>query len=293
MDLPSSQTFTVKNTGKTIKTYNLRHVPAGTALTVQAGTIFPSDGPVPLSATAASVTIVPSKLILLPGQTLPVVAVFKAPTGLDESTFPVFSGFIEVQGSSVSDTFHVSYLGLAGSLKDKQVVDNTDEFFGVPIPTLLDAAGDPQTDPTNYTFVNGDAPTLLWRLAFGTPAFRVDLVDSNIKFTPTITARGFGGLPFFSFPTPNKGGTFSQVKVLGALTQFNFITRNNEDTSATGNGFSTFALATPTFANGTTIANGQYRVLVRALKVTGDSTNEADYESWLSPIIGINAAKSN
>ena len=56
---------------------------------------------------------------------------------------------------------------------------------------------------------------------------------------------------------------------------------------AADNGFSTFALTPPQFANGTAIAPGSYRVLLRALKVTGDRTNEADFESFLSPIIGV------
>ena len=45
----------------------------------------------------------------------------------------------------------------------------------------------------------------------------------------------------------------------------------------------------PQFANQTTIPNGQYRIFLRVLKITGDPTVEADYESWLSPIFGINA----
>jgi hypothetical protein len=42
-----------------------------------------------------------------------------------------------------------------------------------------------------------------------------------------------------------------------------------------------------TFANGTRIPNGHYRVLVRALRVTGRPADERDYESWLSPIFGV------
>lgn len=49
----------------------------------------------------------------------------------------------------------------------------------------------------------------------------------------------------------------------------------------------------PTFANGTVIPNGEYKVLFRALKVTGDPTNEDDFESWLSPdVIGIQVPPS-
>ncbi|PPQ90634.1 hypothetical protein CVT25_006617 [Psilocybe cyanescens] len=287
------QQFTVKNIGTSPKTFKLSHIPAGTALTVQAGTIFAADGPVPLAPAGATVNIVPSTFTVRPGQTQTVTAVFKPPTGFDASTFPVFSGFIQVAGASAADTFHVSYLGLQGSLKNKQVIDDTDVFFGVPIPALLDSAGDVQAGPLNYTFVGDDVPTLLWRLAFGTPAFRVDLVNSNINFKPTITSRGFGGIgPFFSFPSPHNGGSFAQVKIVGSLAEFDFVSRNNDDTDPTGEGFSTFVFETPTFANGTTIPNGSYRVLVRALKVTGNPTREEDYESWLSPIVGIEATPS-
>jgi len=127
------------------------------------GTIFPALGPVPLSSAAASVIITPSSFTVHPGGSQTVVAIFKPPTGLDKSTFPVFSGFIQVGGPTAADTAHVSYLGLAGSLKDKQVLDDTDVFFGVKIPALLDSAGNVQSGPVNYTFANDDAPTLLWR----------------------------------------------------------------------------------------------------------------------------------
>ncbi|PPR04383.1 hypothetical protein CVT26_004221 [Gymnopilus dilepis] len=288
------QTFTVKNTDTKAKKFKLTHVPAGTALTTQPGTIFAADGPVPLSSTAASVTIVPNQFTLLPGETLPVFVTFKLPTSLDPSTFPVFSGFIQVNGPTQLDSVKVSYIGLQGSLKNKQVIDDTDVFFGVPLPTLLDSQGDVQSGPVNYTFAGGeDVPTLLWRLAFGTPAFRIDLVSPNINFKPTITSRGlFEGLPFFSFPSPHNGGSFAQVKIVGPLAEFDFVSRNDDDTTAGGEGFNTVTLTTPTFANGTTIPNGSYRILVRALKVTGNPTNEADYESWLSPIIGVQVPPS-
>lgn len=48
-------------------------------------------------------------------------------------------------------------------------------------------------------------------------------------------------------------------------------------------------ISKPQFANGTAIPNGQYRILIRALKITGDAKDN-DYESWLSPIIGIRAS---
>ncbi|KAG5646298.1 hypothetical protein DXG03_003895 [Asterophora parasitica] len=278
----SIQTFTVKNTGKTIEKYTLKHVPAGTAVTVTPGTIFPAKGPVPLTKAAASVTLSTTNFTLLPGLSLPIVAKFSLPKG-DASTYPVYSGFIEV--SSGPENLHVTYLGLGASLKDKQVLDNTDYYFGVPLPTILDNTGEVQAKPTNYTFKDQDFPTVLYRLAFGTPQLRVDLVDSNIQLAGTINPRGLLSHPFFTFPRPNKGGSFSKVKIVGPLAELDYIPRHDESADE---GYTSIPVST-NFANGTRIPNGTYRVLVRALKVTGDATRQEDYESWLSPIIGFQA----
>ncbi len=108
--------------------------------------------------------IVPDQFNLEPGESHIVVTKFQLPTsGVDKSSYPVFSGFIEVAGLSAADTYHVSYLGLGASLREKQILDNTDIIFGVKLPALLNATGHVQTGPTDYTFFNGDAPILLWR----------------------------------------------------------------------------------------------------------------------------------
>ena len=48
---------------------------------------------------------------------------------------------------------------------------------------------------------------------------------------------------------------------------------------------------TSTFLNGTKIPVGQYRILLRILRVLGDPTNERDYDVWLSPIVNVVATK--
>jgi len=113
-----------------------------------------------------SVLLSPDHFSLEPGGTQIVTATFRFPsTGIDSSAYPVFSGFIEIEGSSVSDSYHVSYLGLAASLKDKQVIDDTDQLFGIKLPALLTEISTVQSSPRNYTFVNDDAPSLLGRFA--------------------------------------------------------------------------------------------------------------------------------
>ncbi|PBK73462.1 pyrolysin [Armillaria solidipes] len=278
------QQFTVQNTGKSVKSYQLSHVPAGTAITIRPGTFFPALGPVPLTSDQAKVWLSQTKFTLRPGQKKTIVASFTAPSGLDSSLLPVYSGFIQI--SSGSETTHVSYMGLAASLKDQQVVDNTDFLFDVPLPLILDTYGHVQTGPINYTFANSnDYPNLLFRLAFGTPLLRIDLVESTIDFEPTLNSRALDPGHFFTFPHTHNGGSFARVKIVGPLAELDFFSRNDEDPDNFG--YNTIAMKSPVFANGTSIPNGSYKFLLRALKVTGDPKQEEDFESWLSPIIGI------
>lgn len=137
-------------------------------------------------------------------------------------------------------------------------------------------------------------------MAFGTPKLLVDLVDQNINLTPTLERRHENDAAslkklirsLFSFWTPSKAaaGSFAAVPTIGPLAGFLFVPRNNDDPTAGGGGFNTLAFPTAMFADNTVIPNGNYRILVRALTVTGDQTDEAAYESWLSPVIGVNAS---
>ncbi|KAF9526557.1 pyrolysin [Crepidotus variabilis] len=232
----SVHTFTVKNNGKKSSKYKVKHVPAGTALTLREGEIFPEFGPVPLADASAQVVISPNTFEVGPGKTQTIRVTFQLPSSIPEARLPLYSGFIEVTGASVGDTYHVSYIGLKGSLKDQKVLDDTDYWFtDFKLPVLLNNTTDVQTVPTNYTFVNNDYPSVLFRLAFGSASVRIDLVDPKIKFVPTIspTQPGRRATPddtgtIFSFPHHHDGGSFANVKIIGSLAEFTYVSRNDE-----------------------------------------------------------------
>lgn len=115
----------------------------------------------PLTSAAATVKFSTSKVTVAAGRTAVVAATFKAPTDVDRLTLPVYSGFIVI--SSPTESVKVTYLGLAASIKDKVVVDSSDYYFGIPLPVILDSAGEPQYEPTNYTLQGDDVPALLYR----------------------------------------------------------------------------------------------------------------------------------
>ncbi|ESK92042.1 hypothetical protein Moror_10326 [Moniliophthora roreri MCA 2997] len=258
--------LTIQNKGSMEKRYNIRHVPAGTAITITPGSITAAPGPVPLTKDYASVSFSTTSFTLEPGQARAVNISFTPPDGLDPVTLPIYSGFIQVD--SENESLHVSYMGVAGSLVEKQILDTNATLSGFPLPAVVNASGDPQEGPRNYTFneTAGDYPTIIARRAFGSPLLRVDLVDHDINLTTNLN-------PPLTPVTP-------LVDTLGLLKSYGYIQRNNESE------FGLIELDSITFDNGTTIPAGSYRVYMRVLRVTGDPDNESDYESWLSPIIG-------
>jgi hypothetical protein len=200
-----NQKFVVTNTGSTRQQYALGHAPAGTAITVPAGNIFVADGPVPLVAAAASVKFSESKFSLNPGAHATITAHFSAPAGLDPKTYPVYSGYITI--TSANSSAQVAYLGVLGSLAAKQVLDTTTEYDGFALPALVNAAGNP-TNMTTYNFNGSAVPTVLYRLAFGTPKLTFDLVDGK---TTSVSS----------------SGNYSAVKTLGSLAELDYQPRTS------------------------------------------------------------------
>ncbi|KAM6501852.1 pyrolysin [Amanita muscaria] len=276
-----SQFITVINTGSSVQTYKVSHVPVGTATTIGRFSTWPNLGPVPLTTQYATVTFSQSSFSLVPYQSIIIHVQVTPPYGVDATKFPVYSGFVQIDGG-IDESLHVPYIGLAASLQDKQVLDTTSYYFGIQLPGLLDTNFNPQTGPANYTLTNGDAPTLLFRLVFGTPILRADLVKSDVNIALTLSRRA-NNPDVYSFPQ-NAQNNVTSVPTVGSIFEFDYLTRNNEDPQS--NGYSAFTLA-PTFANGTTIPIGSYRLLLRALRVTGNLKDQSQYESWLSPIINI------
>ncbi|KAG8748214.1 hypothetical protein FRC11_012063 [Ceratobasidium sp. 423] len=199
-------------------------------------------------------------------------------------------------------------MGLAAKLKDAKVVDNTDAYFGVKLPLIIDGAGNPVPEggSATYTMNGSDTPLVVYRLVMGTPLLRMDLIDSKTQ-VPTNLRRSSGmeiepakrsalstssdstlskrSVKDWLYPSKGKtyGGSFAAVKTRGVLSQQDYLPRNSIGTTAADNGYS--AIQVTGFANGTAIPDGSYKILFRALKITGNPKMEEDYEVWTSPTV--------
>ncbi|KAG8946884.1 hypothetical protein FRC04_011311 [Tulasnella sp. 424] len=350
------QTIVIINQSLSFQTYTITHIPAQTVQTFSGG--LPSMAPTTSSA-AASVKFSTTKITVWPYIPATFTVTFTPPTGLDPSTFPVYSGQIQI--SNAKETVVASYQGLAANLKDMPIIDTTNFYFGgtLKMPFVLGGNGVVQGNNSTrtFSFTGTDYPLFYYRLVVGSPSVHLDLVDANITFTATRSKRDlidvqdapltpeWGLLPrsdssempaiplkhrrasshsmkmhhvrhanlsdraaeeprglAFQFlspmwdwltpkkkPTGTSSGTFQQVPIIGVLQQLLYAPRSTPDTVANG-GYNVLSMKSRTFANGTTIPNGSYRVLLRALKITGDPSNENDYESWLGPVMNFAAS---
>ncbi|KIO30673.1 hypothetical protein M407DRAFT_20206 [Tulasnella calospora MUT 4182] len=301
----TSHTITVKNTSNKAQKFKITHMPAGTM------NPFDSEqkaypGPVPIDTHYAKVTFKPSTLVVQPGSSASFVATIQPPRGAEPKNFPVYSGFLRV--ASGTSFVSVAYMGVVGKMKDMKIFDRTPDRFGVASPLLADADADIQTGPKTYRWENGsDYPLVVFRRLAGTPLLRIDLVSANAKLdtrgmdlseAPENIGRsttdqrlsrvmypagsGSKRVPALDARLPKQTGTFSKSPVLGNLLTETYVGRNTYG-PVQENGSDVIPLDTPTFFNGTTIPNGRYKILLRALKITGDAEENSDYDTWLSP----------
>ncbi|KAL7416629.1 peptidase S8/S53 domain-containing protein [Mrakia frigida] len=288
------QTLTIMNAGSSEKSYRLANVPALAALTFSTFGDIPNEDEVPLVEGAATIAFSSTFVAVPAGSSVDVILTFVPPTGLDASNVPVYSGFVSVESADQSEVYSVPYLGVAASMKnDFPILDTSNEYFGVVTPALLTYAEDFVDGPVTFTFTATDQPSLIYRLSGGSAKVIATLVASDTTFTPSILKKR-------NLKDHNRRRMIKKradpalPASLGTLFEITYNYRSVFASDDVQNGYYQLPLSTSAstfaFADGTTVPNGDYKVLLRTLKLFGDETVSEDYESWLSPVVTVNHA---
>lgn len=243
----------------------------------------------------ASVKFSQTSITIAPGQSATFTATFTPPTDIPETYLPVYSGFIKITNNN--DEFKVAYLGQPYSRYKAKYLDNTDKAGIGKLPQLIryDAAYNPiiVTDIAAYDFGTGTPgqgyPYLQWIIQQSAQYLRVEIVPYNTTFKPTYygftstTANPYGvpssALPLV-YPNLKINATVAGAEIFGFFSEINANQRPS--------GF-LYYLDSQILSFGEEFLGelplGDYRALLRVLKWGGDYTKEADFESWLSPVI--------
>ncbi|GAA6041140.1 hypothetical protein JCM8097_004135 [Rhodosporidiobolus ruineniae] len=224
---------------------------------------------------------------------------------------------VGVQGRE-NELLHVPFFGLMAKMSEMPVFDTTPTIYGdVAYPFI--ASGDQyQTQANSYGFSSGfDIHT---RLAAGTRLQTIDLILADTPFTATIpssrvvtsapssrmtrltrrdtlavnlssasTSPASSLLRGSTSPAPSSSQRlYSSTAILGNINTQTLLPRDYlVDFTATADGASdsvvTFVPSEVEWADGLDQTGGtQYRVLIRALKITADPLYESSYESYVS-----------
>jgi hypothetical protein len=258
--------FTITNRGSSEITYNFDYVNAATAYTLpDDGSTQPQTFPPDLVTSGATVQLSSGSVSVAAGKSEVVIVTLALPKDLTTARIPVYSGFITIKGSN-GDSLNLPYAGVASSLKDATVLDPS---TGYPyITSTSDNTFVPLNSSTVFTIsianttVNGTTdnstglliPNLRIGLVMPSSLIRADLIPSNVTYgtyTNTTTILG--------------------VKTLGSIAGAPSVYQPR------ANAWSTAFYGV--LDDGRRVPAGTYSILVRALRIFGDATNPADYDS--------------
>ncbi|GAA5969904.1 hypothetical protein JCM21900_004187 [Sporobolomyces salmonicolor] len=341
----ATQTITLRNTNGYAMSYRFSSSTAQTLGVYDsnyATEVLPSTSPSAIPGGTSRV-LFSTPLLVVPAGSSASLTVTILPPRLSramQARFPLFSGYIEIEGRSLTgdeeEELSVPFFGLSARMSDMPVLDTTATIYeDVKYPFIVGgSAASIMTAP--QTFSKDIGFTVYTRLAGGTRFGSIDLVAANVSFTPTIstdrsvsnssssnTRMRFvkrspdvgvvdGVLPALS-PRSTTHNSALDLPLLSALGLDPASTLASTTTSSTPAAPRLYT-DTPTVGNLATstllprdfllnnspnpwseeqtqvvpsqygfIATAtQYRVLVRALKITADPALESSYESWLS-----------
>ncbi|TQV93744.1 subtilisin-like protease [Cordyceps javanica] len=256
-----SLNLTIKNTGTEAITYRFSHVPAVTVYTfTQDDTI--SSYPKTLEAIEAPavITLSDTSVTVAPGNSASIQVSASVPDGLDARRMPLWSGWIAINGSD-SSALSVPYQGFSGSIRQHQALppDGASLVFGnmsvsegttVVLPT-------PGRLATSQLVLNINA-------TLGTPLVRADVVPAN-NATSNGANASIGQVQ--GFPVSWRPSNLQQGQPdLLQFTQFEW--NGQLDT-------------------GSYVPEGYYKLVVRALRIFGNPSNEEDWDASESPLFKI------
>ncbi|ETS05803.1 subtilisin-like protein [Trichoderma reesei RUT C-30] len=252
--LVNSTDFTITNGAKQAVTYSVGHVPTLSREAYKTGQSTLGRSTTPSNATA-TLTFSETKVTVPAGGSAKITIEVTPPQGLNSSNLPVYGGYITLSGSN-GENLVLPYLGVAGSLKNARSIDPGYSFIYHTTGRF------PQEAPDNDT----------WTIPYPTVGSKPS-TSSTIDY-PALGVEADAGIPLLRADiiplgaTPAKTTNILGVDVAGSLHGYPVRWLNTNINQVAFNGVT---------QEGTILPEGNYAVLLRALKIFGDEENPGDY----------------
>ncbi|KAE8218997.1 hypothetical protein CF319_g7229 [Tilletia indica] len=266
-----TQKLTITNIGPGPQKIQVGHMPAGTVYT--RGEDRWSDGSalVPQTKDQATVTVTPSHFTVAPGQSKTVTVTFQPPTP-NQAKIPIFSGYITFKSNEDSGNLNVPYLGVAAAMRELPAILKRPKY---PLPAVVDPTSSSMVnDSTTYNLQTAEQqPIFQYGLAAGSALVTVDLVYAN-----STTATSFRRDASQATNSSNSAADVPAGAIVGNLDTVTWSARSYDQPLTVNITEKMYDARNVS----KTIEDGEYRVLLRALKLRGNRNDPKDFESFLS-----------
>ncbi|CAG8093582.1 unnamed protein product [Penicillium salamii] len=244
----------ISNNASSSRDYTVGHVGAATVYTLSGSSSVPVENKLgnftDRTTEGASLQFSSSSISVPAGGSAVIKVTATPPKGLDSRRIPVYSGYVTFNGTSSDDSFSVPYLGVAAVMRNATILDTTegsniltDSVTEKPIKANEQLVFPGENDPADRA--NTSYPIFQTKLSMGTDLLLVGVkaVNNSTIFPVVDPEIAVARTTQIGISGPNK------VSFMGQL------------------------------ANGSYVPEGNYTMVVRALKIFGNRKNPRDYET--------------
>ncbi|KAJ5771265.1 uncharacterized protein N7511_003316 [Penicillium nucicola] len=254
----------INNTGSESRVYSVGHVGAASVYALSDNSSIPKVNKlgdfVDRTTEGASLQFSSSSVRVAAGGSAVLKVTAVPPKGLVARRIPVYSGYITFNGTSTDDSFSVPYLGVATAMRNVTILDTTQGSN-----SLVDSSTQ-QAVQANHQFIVPGQNDSADRANTSYPIFKTQLsMGTDLLLVGVKPANSHAILPVYAPQT-------ALPRSIDGIT-------GPAPTSWTGE-----------LANGSYVAPGNYSMVVRALKIFGNRTNPADYDTVRTINFGITYA---
>lgn len=242
-NLKRELSFIVSNTGKKVVEYRLSNVPAASIYVLGKDSIYPSQSPNEVVAASAELRFSSKDIIIQAGCSAVVRVSPVPPQDVDVKRLALWSGYIAVNGSDGS-AMSLPYEGLAGSLRKATTLASD----GAWVVNSTDKTQTPVPAKTVFSLpkpgtarVEDGIPLIIAKLALGSSTVTWDLVSAT--GSPPQELGPLEGSPH-KWETRGKSGLYMDGQL----------------------------------KNGSYVAAGNYKVVIKALRIAGNEANTKDWD---------------
>ena len=257
----ASLNFTLKNVGaKVLITYRLSHVPAVTVYTfTENGTVSSYPNKLEAVEAPAAITLSDTNVTVDPGNSVNILVSASVPEGLDASRMPLWSGWIAINGSD-STSLSVPYQGLSGSIRKHQVLRPDGASLTYRNASVTEGTTVVLPAPGSIT---PSQLVLNINATMGIPLVRAEVVPANGTANATDITTSIGQVQ--GFPVQWRPRNLQQDSNSPDLLQFTQFKWNGQ------------------LDTGSNVPEGYYKLVVRALRIFGNPSNDEDWDVSESP----------